>query len=226
MRDAELLRQMAEHPGQTEGRKIRQAMAELVFRNKSSFDYIFQNNLYNQEGILSVVQKNDDNIRNGAPYRISNDAGPLSEIIFPIDAVMIKSNWLSRERAEEMGIHDDPANPYIKMNITSPVTDKNGTILKPGEHWLVAIHLSSKDTPNWVWATFEHVNNPGRCDYTGCNDSFGYDSADAVSPEQARNYTRPRQVCDNLPLPSWVLDLGNPMPAAASVRRWRISSRR
>ncbi len=208
VRDAELLRQMAEHPGQTEGRKIRQAMAELVFRNKSSFDYIFQNNLYNQEGILSVVQKNDDNIRNGAPYRISNDAGPLSEIIFPIDAVMIKSNWLSRERAEEMGIHDDPANPFIKMNITSPVTDKNGTILKPGEHWLVAIHLSSKDTPNWVWATFEHVNNPGRCDYTGCNDSFGYDSADAVSPEQARNYTRPRQVCDNLPLPSWVLDLG------------------
>ena len=83
VRDAELLRQMAEHPGQTEGRKIRQAMAELVFRNKSSFDYIFQNNLYNQEGILSVVQKNDDNIRNGAPYRISNDAGPLSEIIFP-----------------------------------------------------------------------------------------------------------------------------------------------
>ena len=33
-------------------------------------------------------------------------------------------------------------------------------------------------------------------------------SADAVLPGQARNYTRPHQVCDNLPLPSWVLDLG------------------
>jgi hypothetical protein len=92
VRDAELLRQMSEKPGETEGRKIRQAMAELVFRNKSSFDYIFQNNLYNQEGILSVVQKNDDNIRNGAPYQISNDAGMFSEIVFPTDAVMIKSN--------------------------------------------------------------------------------------------------------------------------------------
>ena len=208
VRDAELLRQMSENPGQTEGRKIRQAMAELVFRNKSFFDYVFQNNLYNQEGILSVVQNNDDNIRNGAPYRISNDVGAFSEIVFPTDAVMIKSNWLSRERAEEMGVRDDPAHPYIKMNITSPVTDKNGTILRPGEHWLVAIHISSKDTPNWVWATFEHVNNPGRCDYTGCNNSFGHELADAVLPGQARNYTRPHQVCDNLPLPSWVLDLG------------------
>ena len=198
-------------------------MAELVFRNKSFFDYVFQNNLYNQEGILSVVQNNDDNIRNGAPYRISNDAGAFSEIVFPTDAVMIKSNWLSRERAEEMGVRDDPAHPYIKMNITSPVTDKNGTILRPGEHWLVAIHISSKDTPNWVWATFEHVNNPGRCDYTGCNDSFGHEFADAVLPGQARNYTRPHQVCDNLPLPSWVLDLGksyaggSQRPALANV---------
>jgi hypothetical protein len=34
-------------------------------------------------------------------------------------------------------------------------------------------HISSKDIPNWIWATFEHVGNPGRCDYTGCNDSYG-----------------------------------------------------
>jgi hypothetical protein len=27
--------------------------------------------------------------------------------------------------------------------------------------------------PNWTWATFEHMNNPGRCDVIGCNDTFG-----------------------------------------------------
>ncbi|MEI9982155.1 MAG: hypothetical protein WDN69_02430 [Aliidongia sp.] len=27
--------------------------------------------------------------------------------------------------------------------------------------------------PNWSWATFEQVNNPGRCDILGCVDSFG-----------------------------------------------------
>ena len=217
LQDVHVRRLMTEHSGQTEGRKIRQAMAELVFRNKSLFDYVFRNELYHQEGLLKVVARNDDNIASAAPYRLSNDRGAVAEIVFPADAVMIKTNWLARERAEEMGVHDDPEHPYVKMNITSPVTDNNGTILKPGEHWLVAFHISSKDIPNWVWATFEHVNNPGRCDYTGCNDSYGYGSRDRVAAGQASNYTRPHEVCDDLPLPSWVLDPGKTYPAG--VRR-------
>ena len=28
--------------------------------------------------------------------------------------------------------------------------------------------------PNWHWYAFEHVNNLGRCDFTGCNDSYGF----------------------------------------------------
>jgi hypothetical protein len=207
-RDAALLRQMSTAPEQAQGRKIRQSMAEVVFRNKKFFEFVFRNDLYNQEGIIKVFKANSDNIKTGSPYRISNETGALSEIVFPADAVMIKSDWLNKERAIEMGIQDDPTHPYIKMNITSPVTDNNGTILQPGEHWLVGLHISSKDIPNWVWATFEHVNNPGRCDYTGCSDSFGYDTSDNVSQGQARNYTRPHQICDNLPLPSFVLDLG------------------
>ncbi|MGG7381499.1 hypothetical protein ACQ7B2_23090, partial [Escherichia coli] len=69
--------------------------------------------------------------------------------------------------------------------------DNNADIFKPGVHWLVAFHVSSKDTPNWVWATFEHVNNLGRCDYTGCNDSYGYRSADRVPPGRETNFTAP-----------------------------------
>jgi hypothetical protein len=214
-RDSVLLQQMATAPDQTQGRKIRQSMAEIVFRNKPFFDFVFRNDLYNQEGIIKVFKANGDNIKAGAPYRVSNASGPLSEIIFPADAVMIKSDWLSKERATEMGIADDPAHPFIKMNISSAVTDNNGTILQPGEHWMIGLHISSKDIPNWVWATFEHVNNPGRCDYTGCNDSFGYDAPDTVAAGQARNYTRPHLVCDNLPLPSFVLDLGKSYPAGA-----------
>lgn len=214
-RDAALLRQMSTAPDQTQGRKIRQSMAEVVFRNKKFFEFVFRNDLYNQEGIIKVFKANSDNIRTSSPYRISNETGSLSEIVFPADAVMIKSDWLNKERAIEMGIQDDPTHPYIKMNITSPVTDNNGTILQPGEHWLVGLHISSKDIPNWVWATFEHVNNPGRCDYAGCSDSFGYDTSDNVSQGQARNYTRPHQICDNLPLPSFVLDLGKSYQAGS-----------
>ncbi|MBV8838565.1 MAG: hypothetical protein JO000_18680 [Alphaproteobacteria bacterium] len=212
--EAEIAKQILEAPDPTKGRRIRQSMAEIVFRNKPFFDFVFRNNLYNTDGITAVFRANANNIFNpstrqsGAPFRLSTQTGPLSEIIFPADAVMIKSDWLARERAEAMGLRDDPANPYIKMEILSPVLDDNGSILLPGEHWLVAIHFSSKDIPNWVWTTFEHVNNPGRCDYTGCNDSYGYTSPDTVSAGQARNFTRPHMVCDGLLLPSYVIDPG------------------
>lgn len=42
---------------------------------------------------------------------------------------------------------------------------------------VVAMHVSTKDLPNWFWSTFEHVDNPGRCDYIGCWDSFGVEPA-------------------------------------------------
>jgi len=38
---------------------------------------------------------------------------------------------------------------------------------------LVALHIITKQVPNWTWATFEHWKNPGRCDDTGCRDAFG-----------------------------------------------------
>ncbi len=193
------------------GREIRQSMAEIVFRNKPMFDYVFRNNLYTQEGVAEVFRRNAANISGvnpGAPYRVANGNRAITEIDFPANSVMIKSDWISKERAGQMGLQDDPRNPYIKMNITSAVTDNNGTILQPGEHWLVAAHFSSKDIPNWVWTTFEHVNNPGRCDYTGCNDSYGFSTPDAVDASLATNYTSPRVTCDSLPLASWVFDTG------------------
>ncbi|HVJ63262.1 MAG TPA: hypothetical protein VM555_11195, partial [Tahibacter sp.] len=197
------------------GREIRQSMAELVFRNEPMFDFVFRNNLYNQEGIQDVFARNATNItaKNSLPYRAKSSTGQLTEIDFPIDSVMIKSNWIEKERALKLGLRDDPEAPYIKMTIATAVNDNNAPIFKPGEHWLVAFHISSKDTPNWVWATWEHVNNPGRCDYIGCNDSFGYASADKVGANQAVNYTTPHTQCDNLDLASWVFKLNQTYPS-------------
>ncbi|EJN14287.1 hypothetical protein PMI42_02134 [Bradyrhizobium sp. YR681] len=213
--EAVLANQILDAPDPTKGRRIRQSMAEIVFRNKPFFDFVFRNDLYNTEGITKIYANNANNMKSGAPYRTATQGGPLSEITFPANALMIKSDWLARERAEAMGLREDPQNPYVKMEILTPVLDDNGSILLPGEHWLVAIHFSSKDIPNWVWTTFEHVNNPGRCDYTGCNDSYGYTSPDQVGAGQARNFTRPHQMCDGLLLPSYVLDPGGSYPGGA-----------
>ncbi|KAF5885963.1 hypothetical protein HFO99_33380 [Rhizobium leguminosarum] len=48
---------------------------------------------------------------------------------------------------------------------------------------LTAMHIISKVLPNWTWATFEHQNNPGRCDYTGCHDAYGAVVADVEANE-------------------------------------------
>ncbi len=190
------------------GRKVRQSMAELVFRNRPMFDFVFVNDLYNQQGLQRVFKRNSDAIRNGAPYRLKSLPNALTEIDFPADALMIKSNWLNEARAKEFGMTDDPQNPYIKMTIKTAVDDNDAPIFEPGVHWLVGFHISSKDTPNWVWATFEHVNNAGRCDFTGCSDSYGYSSPDNVSAEQETNFTTPHVKCDDLLLASWVFDPG------------------
>ena len=35
------------------------------------------------------------------------------------------------------------------------------------------LHISSKELPNWLWCTFEHIDNPLRGQVLGCNDNFG-----------------------------------------------------
>ncbi len=194
------------------GRVIRQEMAELVFRNEPMFDYIFDNNIYHTDGLAEVFARSQANLSDRAPYQQRNAPADLVKIDFPVEAIMVKSNWLHEERAAELGLTDDPDNPYITMEIESAVTDNNETIFEPGLHYLVAVHISSKDIPDWVWATFEHVNNPGRCDITGCNDSFGYFAPDEVAGDQYRNFTAPNTRSDDLLIPSTIFDLGKQYP--------------
>lgn len=199
------------------GRVIRQAAAEIVFRNRAQWDYTFRNNLYNQEGLAKVFANANANLAGNLPYRNLDTPGNLFEIRFPVDAVSIKSNWISRQFALDQKVDDDP--PHIKMTVRSPVNlnsinDFNGVTLQPGEYWLMAMHITSKDIPDWTWATFEHVDNPGRCDFIGCNDSFGYQAADKnILATQYRNYTAPFIKSDNLCVASWVFDRGRIYPS-------------
>jgi hypothetical protein len=192
------------------GRVIRQEMSELVYRNKPMFDYVFANDLYHTDGLSRLFAHNSQAMAGQAPYRPRNTPGALATVEFPVQAVMIKSNWLSAAQAEAIGLTDDPANPYITMEIDAAVLDNDAPDdqFAPGLYYLVSMHISSKDIPNWVWATFEHVNNPGRCDYTGCNDSFGYASPDAVGEGFYTNFTAPHVITDGLVIASPIFATG------------------
>jgi hypothetical protein len=92
---------------------------------------------------------------------------PLS---FPVDSVEVKANWVP--------ITEDQK-PRYHWNY-----DSNGNL-----YGMVAMHLMTRLVPNWTWATFEWVNNAGRCDSIGCHDDFGVTPPDvAPNPQTGGAY--------------------------------------
>ncbi len=68
------------------------------------------------------------------------------EVRFPYGVKEVKAKWRPISDAERGRYH------------TLTVTLADGTRRLYG---LTALHIASKDLPNWFWATFEHVDNPG-----------------------------------------------------------------
>ena len=164
----------------------------LSFYNESMFDYAFRNNLYNANGLVAVLNNSNQDLTRNAPYRAWSRTGALTTIDFSIDAWMVRSQWMERGEAIAAGLVDDPAAPFIKVIIGArrPYSF-NPSSFPPGEYWLISFHISTKDIPAWFWADFDHVSEPGRCDFTGCNDSYGYWSATPPDPALLRNFTPP-----------------------------------
>lgn len=164
----------------------------VSFFNRPMFDYAFGNNLYNTDGLIAVLNNANADLDKNAPFRAVSRPGALTSINFPVSGWMIRSQWIKREDAIAAGLRDDPASPFIKIVLTrAPHINFNPAVFTPGEYWLTSFHVSTKDTPPWFWADFEHIQAPGRCDYTGCNDSYGYETASPTPPNLARNFTPP-----------------------------------
>jgi hypothetical protein len=68
-------------------------------------------------------------------------------ISFPLAAKEIKAQWRPISEPEKPRYH------------WAEVTEANGLTVIYG---LTALHITTKDLPNWFWATFEHVDNPTR----------------------------------------------------------------
>jgi len=89
-----------------------------------------------------------------------------TKIDFPVESKEIKAIWQPISEADKQRFHW--ANNPLDGN-------------KP--YGLVALHVISKDLPNWTWATFEQVDNPERCLAKPCHDSFGVTPSGDVSPD-------------------------------------------
>jgi hypothetical protein len=127
-----------------------------VRMNKSTFDTIRTNRLYSVEGIEAAALK-------------ARAAGTTTIVQFDAASKEVKAQWVLLPGCEP----DKPcANKerYHWRTIINPTTHK-------GEVWgLAALHVITKDLPNWFWADFGHID----CE-TGA-DACAPRSADSDNP--------------------------------------------
>ncbi|WP_048655388.1 hypothetical protein [Sinorhizobium fredii] len=71
------------------------------------------------------------------------DSG-AADVIFPAQAKEIKAQWRKISEADKPRYH------------WATHTESDGTVTIFG---LTALHITTKDLPNWLWATFEHIDN-------------------------------------------------------------------
>jgi hypothetical protein len=86
------------------------------------------------------------------------------KLAFPKDAKEIKAVWKQIDASQKSRYHWQ-------------VGSDGKTI-----YGLIALHVTTKNLPNWLWATFEHVDNPQRCKELPCRDTFGIKN-NRVSPD-------------------------------------------
>ncbi len=140
--------------------------AEEVRRNKPSFDYIVKNNLYTVAGL----QKN---FSSATPINLPQSSDLKKA------GIEVKVDW------SPVGTVVTWLNANLKQPIDAAFVRKNYFITKQSdgtEYAMLSMHISLKDRPNWLWATFEHQLNPGRCDTMGCYDKFGMPTSLASIP--------------------------------------------
>ena len=124
---------------------ILQGVSEKSRRNKAAFDFIKSKNLYKVSGLKAAFG---------------------TTITFPADAIELKANWIK--------LGDVPAWSKNRVSVADAPKFFHISTAKDGSKFaLVAMHIITKQVPNWTWATFENEFNPGRCDILGCHDSFG-----------------------------------------------------
>lgn len=129
-------------------------IAEETKRNKPQFEYIVANKLNTRDGLKAAYAANFD-------------------VQMPTDALATKGDWVPV---------DDLLEWIPELSDVGTIRREYYTNTSEGvEYALVSLHVSSRQNPNWVWGTFEHEKNPGRCDFIGCRDSFGAEIS-AIEP--------------------------------------------
>ena len=125
-------------------------IGEEVQHNRPVFDTIVGNGLTTKAGLIAFYASN-------------------KQLSFPSDAIVVKADWaLVSDVMRWLPQYKSPAD--VRRAYYTNIATMNGV---KGEYALLGMSVQSKTMKDWLWSTFEHRSNPGRCDIIGCHDSFG-----------------------------------------------------
>ena len=122
--------------------------------------------------LLEEVRMNEDTVDYIAQNQLWYIEGQIRAfetnftVSFPTGSREIKANWVPIAEADKGRFHWT----------SSPSGQLYG---------LVALHVLSKDLPNWFWATFEHAANPCWGKYLAPQDDFGFPDGSTITPQLA-----------------------------------------
>lgn len=175
-----------------------------IMVNQPMFDDIVNNDLYSKEGQQAFLSKDDN--------RIAFSCG--SHTAQQVGAIMVKSAWKVLGRNDNpQDFHAVDALVYTRGNTdpnTGAVIPESCSAQKVG---LVGLHIvhKTKEAPQWVWSTFEHVRNVPE-ETTPINERKGpylfYDAQASnrpvneppARPWDPSKYATPSQIVREIPL--------------------------
>jgi hypothetical protein len=139
-------------------------IGEEVQHNWPVFKYLTQNGLTSTAGLAKAYT-------NG------------NAIDFPPDAIVVKADWVALGDVLRWQPRLYKTAQDVRRAYYTDVAEMNG---RRQEYALAGMSVQSKALPHWLWMTFEHRSNPGRCDIIGCHDNFGSTVAD-IAPRGSPN---------------------------------------
>lgn len=126
-----------------------------IFLNDSEYNYIVENKLYNLDGQIAYSQANHQPLNFPAGDNTTGDQGVIE----------LKLAW------KELDPQKDVPSRFYTQTVLLPKLDANGEPIlddrgnfkscQKQQVGLVGMHIShkTKSSPQWIWATFEHVDN-------------------------------------------------------------------
>ncbi|MBV9125101.1 MAG: hypothetical protein JO112_17230 [Planctomycetes bacterium] len=146
-----------------------------IHMNKTEYDYIVANTLYNKEGQSAFLQlpKTVDFPRGSAS---GNKPGSIE----------VKAVW------KQLGQGEDQSKYYTVMAIRiDPVTQQPSA--QPLPFGLVGLHIVTRTekAPQWIWSTFEHVENAPDVGETALKNHYNFNDPTKTQPATGFNFQPP-----------------------------------